>query len=241
MTRDTQKRIARHIAALNSPDTEGIQKDAAFRAQSYLIRYYGARALEPLLEVTYHLNPVVRYRAAHALGYAKDARALDTLLRLTRDPVGEVRYDAAMALGVLGDERAIDPLIALMSTSDLENCVDSAAATALMRLGKPAIPALLALLQNGLPDTRVRSMTANVLGGIGDERAIDVLAGLLSDDDADMRIAGVEALGAIGTLRCQALIEGRLNDASERVRENATYWYQDVAQRLSEQPQTTGQ
>src|SRR5260370_1376649 len=56
VTSPAERRIQRHISALDSPDLE-----VAARAETYLIRYYGTRALEPLLAACDHSNPNVRF------------------------------------------------------------------------------------------------------------------------------------------------------------------------------------
>src|SRR5438067_9894688 len=108
-----KKRIERHIANLDSLDEE-----VSARAQGYLIRYYGARAKDQLIGACGHPNPVVRFRAVWALGYAKDSEAYETILRLCGDPDEGVRYDATIALGILGDGRAIEPLSQMLLSND---------------------------------------------------------------------------------------------------------------------------
>ncbi len=221
------KRIQQHIETLNSLDQK-----LAYRAQGYLMRYYGSRALEPLIAACDHPNYNVRFRAAWALAHTRDPCAYETLLRLTRDPAPEVRYDAAVGLGILGDERAIEPLIELMSTPDLEHSVDGAAAMGLERLGEPAVPALLALLQSATPSVRVT--VAYTLGGIGDASAIEPLSRLLLEEEDGLRIAGIESLAEIGGVECFALIQTCLEDVSERVCENAVHWCKELALSSSE-------
>ena len=157
-----------------------------------------------------------------ALGKTRDPRAYETILCLTDDPEGYVRYDAAIALGVLGDERAVAPLVTLMQEPDDQHCVDSAAAMGLDRLGQSAMPALLEVLQNGA--NKARHLAADVLGGLGDKRAVEPLAKLLSDNDKDMRITAIEALAQIGGSDCLVLIQGCLQDPVPEVREAAEYW-----------------
>jgi HEAT repeat protein len=223
--RETLKRIQRHIGNLGSPD-----EDVAKRAEGCLMTYYGARALDLLTEACTHSNPEVRFRAASILGHTRDPRAYKTLVRLTRDADHRVRYDAAIALGILGDTRAIKPLVALMTKRDDKTSVDNAAARGLCHLGTAATPAVLPLLKSR--KAHIRMAAADVLGGIGDRRAIQPLTVLLADKDPWTRIAGVEALAEIGTARCLALIRRRLNDPVQRVRENAAYWYREVAKDL---------
>ena len=215
------KRVREHVANLGNPDEK-----IARRAEDLLIRYYGSRALEPLIEACSEADASARSRAVWALGKTRDPRAYETILRLTSDPKGYVRYDAAIALGVLGDERAIAPLVALMQTPDARHCVDSAAAMGLDRLGKPAVPALLEVLQNGT--TEARCLAADALGGVGDDRAVGPLATLLSHDDKDVRIAAIEALAQIGGSDCLALIQRCLQDPVPQVRETADNWAKEM-------------
>lgn len=216
------KQIHRHVAALAHPEGK-----IAKRAESTLIRYYGARALEALIAACADPNPQMRYRAVYTLGRTQDARAFETILALTEDPVGEVRYDAAIALGRLNDPRAVAPLIALMSEPDKEYCVNDAAATALGYLGLVAVPAVIEALQHGSADAR--RFAPYVLGGLGNPAAIPALHELLADPDDYTRIRGIEALGMIATPECIELIAPTIDDPSEDVRRIAQFWIEDAA------------
>jgi HEAT repeat protein len=215
------KRIKEHVANLGNPEGE-----IARRAEDSLIRYYGGRALEPLIGACADANPQVRSRAVWALGKTRYPRAYETILRLTDDPEGYVRYDAAIALGVLGDERAIASLVALMQKPDEQHCVDSAAAMGLDRLGQPAVPALLNVLQSG--SNEARRLAASVLGSIGDRGAVEPLARFLTHSDKDLRIAAIEALAQLGGSDCLALLQPCLQDPVPEVRETAEYWIEEM-------------
>jgi HEAT repeat protein len=175
-----KRRINQHIINLNSPDPK-----VSARAEGYLIRYYGARALEPLLEACHHPNPVVRFRAVWALAYTHDPRAYETLLRLTDDPDEGVRYDATIALGILGDDRAIEPLIQMHSRHDATR----PGGMAFRRLGLVSVPGLLDVLRRGNP--AVRWSVVQVLGdfaeAFGDQRCIELLHDCRNDPDSMVR------------------------------------------------------
>ena len=184
---------------------------------------------ERLTRATTDPCPRVRWRAAWTLGLIGDPRSFPVLLPLLQDPDPDVPYETAMALGHLGDTRAVEPLVALVRRRDPGNddALPSAAAMGLVRLGAPAGPARLAVLENGSADAR--GIAASVLGGIGDETAVQPLARLLEDPDADLRIAGIEALAELGAQHIP-LIEKMLDDPEERVRENARYWVRDLSE-----------
>ncbi len=188
--RKTQERIAEHIANLGSED-----KNTAYLAETYLVRYYGRRAFDQLSVALQHSNPQVRYRAAWVLGYTHDPRAFDLILPLLEDPDPEVRYDAAIALGILGDQRSVAPLIARIHKRDEEHYVDAAAADGLVRLGQLAVPALLESLSS--KDSWVRICAAYALGSIADPRAIEPLRKQLADPDEGARLAAEESLEVI--------------------------------------------
>ena len=94
---DTRARIAKHILALQNPD-----QNIAAKAEHRLDRF-GAKAVEPLLALIDHPEPMVRLRAAWLLGLSHDRRAFEPLCRMLRDPNAHVRYDVAFALGHHGD------------------------------------------------------------------------------------------------------------------------------------------
>lgn len=177
---DEKRRIERHIANLDSPDEK-----VSARAEGYLIRHYGSRALEPLLAVCDHTNPTVRLRAAWVLGHTKDLRAYETILRLTDDPDERVRYDATIALGILGDRRASDPLTRMY----LRNDPTRPAGMAFDRMGVQFVPVLIEILREGVPE--VRWSVLQVLGGFaekfGDERSIQTLEEARNDRDTEVR------------------------------------------------------
>lgn len=174
------RRIQRHIENLNNEDQK-----VSSNAERYLIRYYGVRALEPLLESCRHPNPVVRFRAAWALGYTQDPRAYEAILQLTDDPDDGVRYDATIALGILGDERGIEPLTRVFLAHDPSR----PGALGFSQIGLKTVPVLEELLRNG--DPRVRQRAINVIGGFAndheDTHCIELLESCANDSDPIIR------------------------------------------------------
>jgi HEAT repeat protein len=227
------KAIGRYIADLEDP-----RQAVAARAEGRLLhaipRLRRSRkiVIDLLLASTAHPDPHVRYRAVWALGATRSPRAYSTILAMVQDPDERVRYDAAVALGRFGYVQAVESLIDLVSQEVREDSVDSAAAMALARLGQPAIPSLVQLLQTGNP--KARSMAARTLGSIGDPAAIEPIAAMLTDADEWVRIAAVESLAQIGErsspgrARCLELIATRLDDPVQRVRDNAAYWHREI-------------
>ncbi|MGV3720725.1 MAG: HEAT repeat domain-containing protein [Actinomycetota bacterium] len=126
---DTRRRLATHVAALEDPDA-----DVAMRAEGRLIRF-GRKAVAPLIEAADHPDPRVRFRAVWVLGKIGDARALSTIQRLTEDADGRVAYDAVLSLGELGETEAIPKLWEIALRLNDQRELDSAARSALVKLG----------------------------------------------------------------------------------------------------------
>lgn len=184
--KSAEARIQQHIANFADPDSV-----ISSRAERYLIRWYGVRAFEPLLEACSHPLPQVRFRAAWALGCTQDPRAYEPLLRLLDDPDPGVRYDAAIALGILRDVRCIAPLLALVCQTPREDGLDDGAAMGLTQMGEQAVPTLTEALPSA--PSAARRTIASVLGRIGTEDALAALLKLREDKDENVRIAATEA------------------------------------------------
>ena len=180
MVKPEAGRIRRHIENLDSPDA-----NVSARAEHYLLRCYGVRALEQLLSACDHPNPVVRFRAAWVLGYTRDPRAFDALLRLTDDPEERVRYDATIALGIHGDPRAIPHLYRMFLAGDYTR----PASMAFARIGLSALPSMKKALKNR--SAKVRQWAIDMVGGFaeefGDPECISLLRAFCKDPNAGIR------------------------------------------------------
>src|SRR5438876_661109 len=168
------QRVAADIAALGSANEEtAVRAEHRLCRSAARLRRAGGRVIELLIEATADPNPQVRFRALWVLAATRAPGAYSTVLALTQDPAEAVRYDAVMALGRFGYVEAVEPLIDLIRRGDREDSLGSAAAMALVRLGRPAVLLAIPLLHN--EDPCVRRMAAGILGGIRDQRAIDPL------------------------------------------------------------------
>ncbi len=98
-------RMAKWVADLSSSE-----RKIAEHAEACLIRHYGGRSTELLIQACLDASPAVRFRAVWILGKSKDVRAFDSIVVLLEDPDPSVQYDAAYALGELGDPRGFEIL-----------------------------------------------------------------------------------------------------------------------------------
>jgi HEAT repeat protein len=123
--------------------------------------------------------------AAEALGRIGDTRAVEPLIAtLQNQGWYMIRRAAAESLGRIGDARAVEPLIP--SLTDEYFKVRAAAAESLIKIGPPAVEPLIAKLQ-AQHEWRMRKASIEVLGRIGDGRAVEPLIAALADEDKDVR------------------------------------------------------
>jgi HEAT repeat protein len=141
------------------------------------------------------------YDELHALGPA----SVPALARALRDPDPEMRRDVAVALDVVGGGWWHFP--------DGSSKLDL----------RPALPALLAALQDA--DSGVRTWAAQDISdmGVGAASAVTRLRAMLHSPDAGSRGTACSALGAIGSPARGALadLQHALNDSSPEVRQSA--------------------
>ena len=103
---------------------------------------------------------------------------LDALMAALVDETEEVRQAAALGLLHNPHPQAISPLIGALS--DPDRLTAKLAASALVKIGRPAIPALLETLQTGERLARLEAVRA--IAEIKDPRAITVLLKTLESD-----------------------------------------------------------
>jgi len=156
----------------------------------------------------YQKDPTVRRRAADALGGIRDLSAVEPLIASLADTDHDVRAAITNALGQIGDERAVNPLVAKLD--DKDPAVREAISKALCRIGHPSVEPLLSVLKRG--DRRA----AEILGEIGDPRALADLDISLGDNRDGVSAAAADALGKFNDPRAiEFLIRGGLESRDE--------------------------
>jgi len=143
-----------------------------------------ARAAADLLPFLDSSEPVVRARAALALGRQQDSTTVARLAPLAADPVLEVRREAVFALGQIGHRSARAALEGALGSGDVETT--DLAIEALGKLGDhAATPAVKRFL--GSPEPRLRGEAAIALWRLADTTAIGALLARHSDPDPGVR------------------------------------------------------
>ncbi len=179
------------IGALRSSDRR--VRDAAYKA---LIEV-GPPAVPALIGTLNDDDPAIREYAAATLGGIGDMRAVKPLTAML-DGSRRRRYIAAWALGELKAAGATGLLV--KSLGDKNDAVQRESARALMKIGPPAVPALITALDDPNPD--VREYAARALGVIEDKRAEEPLVKALGDKNPGVAASAALALGTTGTEKC---------------------------------------
>jgi len=204
-----QKDIPALIRALRYNDFE-VQTSAAQALGSM-----GNEGINRLILALKDKDRDVRLGIIEALSGIRDQRAVPPLIELLNDTSSEVRWETVIALGEIGGPEVISPL--KNALRDPDKYVRYGAASALLKTGwnpvsdeerafyyvgmqewqkvkdcgPAAISALWLVLQD--QDSSVRIEAIEVLGLIGDKKAIPALMQSLRDGNADVRWKAVLA------------------------------------------------
>ena len=172
-------------------------------------------ALAHLLNLLKEESPVVRSRAATALGDLRNAspEVIQRLLNLLKEESPVVRSRAATALVNLGSAspEVIQGLLNLLK--EKSPGVRSSAARALVNLGSASpevIQGLLNLLKEKSPGVRSSAARALVNLGSASPEVIQGLLNLLKEEDSHVRSSATRALGNLGGASPE-VIQGLLN------------------------------
>jgi HEAT repeat protein len=152
---------------------------AAVTADPDMAVRVGRRAVDALIVKLQDPVPLVRRRAAEALGLLKDRSAVGPLVRALLDADGGVRAQAAEALGQIRSVRALGPLTGALA--DPEAAVRLKAVAALGALGDPEAVAFLGRRLSADPDEEVRLGAVQALVRLGGEEARGLLLEALHD------------------------------------------------------------
>ena len=205
-----------------------------------------ATAVEPLLAVVADEDWAVRKAAGDALARLRDKRAVEPMVGLLNDPDQDVREAAVHALGEIRDRSAVKSLVRALVDPQLS--VRNLAAGALRKIDSKweeleealgAIPRLRVALQSN--DYWVRQAASEVMAKLDKSHvpaqqlddtgttalhvrqqvALGFLVKALSDHDAILRLAAVEALGRAADRRLIRPLFAALADPKPWVRHAA--------------------
>ena len=171
----------------------------------------------------------VRAHAASSVGRHRLVDAVPRLIGALGDPDAHLRAAAAEALGVLlqGPGANEPSKEAVRATETLERALGDGEhevrEAAVVAIGKlpPTLGKRTAVALTGRLDDEgagVRQRAAEVLGHMGEARAVVPLLSRLGDPTREVRIAALEALAALGDARAVPAIVRLLHDSADDVR-----------------------
>jgi HEAT repeat protein len=153
----------------------------------------GEEAIPALLEMTRSSDADQRWWGLRVLAQSPHAES-EWLIPFLNDPAREVRQCAALGLAIKPEESATQPLV--QALSDEDSMVSSLAVNALVKIGKPAVPALIDVVNNGAQSARIHALRA--LAEIRDHRAIPVMMKVMEEDSALLQHWAKEGLDRLG-------------------------------------------
>jgi HEAT repeat protein len=159
-------------------------------------------AVAPLCQMLKHSDPRVQVTAATLLDHLLDPRSVDAFIDAMGQPaVREIAVGTLKKLAAIREriDRAFDALREVEGASEREEA-RMATVIDLLGIGRPSVEILIEYLEDD--DWLVREAAADLLGKIGDVRAVEPLMKRLANDkDTGVKELAIKALGLIGDAR----------------------------------------
>jgi HEAT repeat protein len=158
----------------------------------------------------------VRLEAVGTLANLDAKTAAPEIRKRLKDEESLVRQLAMHALGELGSKEAVPEIVLLLKDSE-ETTRDVAADTLVLLGAKEVVPVLLERLKGGTDSAKL----AFCLGWLRSKEAMPGVRALLKEEDVDVRLAAVWALGRMGSDEGFPLAVEQLDHSVPRVRSAA--------------------
>ncbi len=157
---------------------------------------HGDDAIPAVLSLLTSEDPLERRQAAHILSKVGDPAHVAHILPVISDEDPDVAIKAYRAAASTGSADVVRPLLSRLGHGESEQ--RDALSNALQQLGALVVEALVPLLQH--EHSAVRMHAAEALAQIGEDAqpAAFALSGVTSDEDPEVALAAVMALGAVG-------------------------------------------
>lgn len=184
-------------------------KDAEVRMSAILAigQITGTPSAEPLVVALKDENPRMRDTAA-ALLVKMGQPAVASLTRFKNEESADLRLVAITIMGRIKHADAVPALVAALD--DKEQAVRDAATFAFAQVGEASIPALTTLLADA--DVQKRWTAAYALNSIGSPKTADPLIVALNDRDERIRDLATSALTRIGKDAIEPLAKAAKNE-----------------------------
>jgi len=196
--------------AVESSTTVPVDMDV-WRAAGDALVEIGDPAVETLI---YKLKNICwRADATVVLVKIGSEKVIKSLINALKHRDWQMREGAAYALVETGDP-AVEPLIRTLGDKQVRRAV----VDVLVEIGEPAVGALINALK--YKDWEVREGSINILGMVGDKRAVEPLINVLGDENMIVRWAAAEAIGKVGDEGAVEPLINAFEDTDALVRES---------------------
>ena len=143
----------------------------------------------------------------------------DDAVQIFRKINPESKISNSPAFGRFNDPESIQKLVRIMTVENDEDEIYYP--KAIMAIGKPAAPYLIAALPNA--SDRSFRLIVQLLGWIADPQAVDVIIPLLKHNDPAIQIIAADALGWIGDPRAVPQLIQSLTSSDPKIRAAAAF------------------
>ena len=166
-------------------------------AAAVQIALFGEIALPHIQHLATSTNPNTRWWAIRAAAEFEHPTAQELLTAALKDQDLEIRACAALGLRTRPNTEAVEDLIQLLDSQD--QLLSRLAGDALAAIGKPAVVALIAYLENMEKTSHLGRLAAvRALAQIGEPESISTLFKIYQDGSAMMQHWAEEGLNKMG-------------------------------------------
>jgi len=177
-------------------------KDEGIRVAASQLLGVIPNAIAPLCEMLTHQDPEAQIMAATMLEHLLDPRSADSFINAMGQPaVRDIAVRTLKKLSAIREriDEVFDALRAIEELSEREEARMSTVIN-LLAIGRPSVEILIEYLDDD--DWLVREASADLLGKIGDVRAVEPLMQRLRiDKDTGVKELAMKSLGLIGDAR----------------------------------------
>lgn len=153
----------------------------------------------------------VRFSAAVAIGDMGYRPAENAVKHMLQTPDENSRIAAAYAMGKLGSSRHFE--LVRKAIADNDQTVRANAAFLLAKIGdKNDLRLLYRALNDANSGDKVRFVVLDAIARLGDDRIFNRLWAIIFSAYADDRVAGIQAIGALGTAQAIDVLITKLDD-----------------------------
>jgi len=142
-------------------------------------------------------DAAVKVELIKAAGERHNTNAVAALLKTSKDADKKVRVESIKVLrdvaGPADVAGLVDVLVNTQSTTELK-AAEKAVASAVAKADKSKATEIVLTACLSAKDTKIKGSLMELLGGIGDDKALPLLNGTLSDSDIDLKSAAIRAL-----------------------------------------------